>query len=127
MSSLDQRLIAGNVPKLRKAGQVVATLDLGATKIACLIVRTTDPSQGGFELLGYGQQSSRGLKNGTVIDVESLERSIRLAVADAERMAGQQVSSVRLAISGPSMKTQRVKANIEMDGREITQKDVMKL
>ena len=127
MSSLDQRLIAGNVPKVRKAGQVVATLDLGATKIACLIVRTTDPSQGGFELLGYGQQSSRGLKNGTVIDVEGLERSIRLAVADAERMAGQQVSSVRLAISGPSMKTQRVKANIEMDGREITQKDVMKL
>ena len=71
MSSLDQRLIAGNVPKIRKAGQVVATLDLGATKIACLIVRTTDPSQGGFELLGYGQQSSRGLKNGTVIDVFS--------------------------------------------------------
>ena len=64
MSSLDQRLIAGNVPKIRKAGQVVATLDLGVTKIACLIVRTTDPSQGGFELLGYGQQSSRGLKNG---------------------------------------------------------------
>ena len=127
MSSLDQRLIAGNIPKIRKSGQIVATLDLGATKVACLIVRTTDASQGGFQLLGHGQQSSRGLKNGTVIDVEGLERSIRLAVADAERMAGQQVNSVRIAVSGPSVKTQRVKASIAMDGREITQKDVVKL
>ena len=127
MSSLDQRVLAGAVTKTRKVGQIICSLDLGATKIACLIARTTEPSAGGFELLGHGQQSSRGLKNGTVIDMDGLERSIRLAVEDAERMAGLQVSSVRLSVSGGSMKTHRVKIAIPMDGREITQKDVVKL
>lgn len=127
MSGLDQRLLAGNSPKLRKVGQTLATLDLGATKIACLIAKATAPGMGSFELLGHGQQSSKGLKNGTVIDMDGLERSIRLAVEDAERMADHQINSVRLSISGPSLCTHRVTCELNMDGREVTPKDVLKL
>lgn len=128
MSSLDKRLLAAGGLKGRKAGQIIAALDLGATKIACLIVRTTETTDGGgFELLGHGQQSSRGLKGGSVIDMDGLERSVRLAVEDAERMAGLQINSVRLAVSGPSQASLRVQANLDMAGREVTQKDVQKL
>ena len=127
MSSLDQRLLMAAQGRTRKTGQVVAALDLGATKVACLVARQTSPSEGEFELLGHGQQSSRGLKGGFVIDMEGLERSVRLAVEDAERMAGQQVTGVRLAVSGPYIRTREVRTEIEMGGREIVQKDVMKL
>ena len=126
MSSLDKRLLASASPRWGKSGQIVGVLDLGATKIACLIARSGDPSSG-FELMGHGQQSCRGLKAGKVIDMDGLERSIRLAVEDAERMAGQQISSVRMAINGPSTSTRHVKTSIEMGGREVTQKDVQKL
>ncbi|MAK60520.1 MAG: cell division protein FtsA [Ponticaulis sp.] len=127
MSGLEERLLASSHPRLAKTGQLVAALDLGATGISCLITRVTDPSAGGFELLGYGQQSSRGLKGGVVIDMDGLERSIRLAVEDAERMAGQQVSSVRMAVSGPTMKSFAARAEIEMGGREIGQRDVVRI
>ncbi|MAP96517.1 MAG: cell division protein FtsA [Ponticaulis sp.] len=126
MSGLDERLLASMNSRLRKVGQPIAVLDLGATRIGCLIARTTD-SSGGFELLGYGQQSSRGLKGGVVIDMEGLERSIRLAVEDAERMAGLQIDSVRLSASGPSVKSTRVRSQIDMSGREVTQRDVLRL
>lgn len=127
MSGLDERILASTSPRLQKPGAIVAALDLGATRIACLVVRTTDASSGGFELLGYGQQSTRGLKGGVVIDMEGLERSVRLAVEDAERMAGQQISSVRLSVSGPSIGSAKSRSEIDMGGREVTQKDVSKL
>ena len=127
MSGLDERILASAGARAQKAGSIVAALDLGATRIACLIARTTEPSAGGFELLGFGQQSTRGLKGGVVIDMDGLERSIRLAVEDAERMAGQQVSSVRLSVSGHSVTCGKSKLEIDMGGREVTQKDVAKL
>lgn len=126
MSSHDQKYLA-MARTSRKVGQLVTSLDLGATKIACMIGRTTPPSEGGIELIGHGQQSSRGLKAGVVIDMEGLERSVRLAVEDAERMAGVQATSVRLGLSGPYISTRPVQGQIEMNGREISQKDVQKL
>lgn len=126
MASHDSKYLSGG-RRTRKIGEIVAALDLGATKIACLIGRTIPPSEGGIELIGNGQQSSRGLKSGVVIDMEGLERSIRLAVEDAERMACGQIRSVRLGLSGPYLQTRAVRAEIEMSGREIGRKDVQKL
>jgi len=62
-----------------------------------------------------------------VIDMDGLERSVRLAVEDAERMADQQISSVRLSVNGPHMKSRVARATLDMGGREISQKDVVKL
>lgn len=111
----------------RRIGQMVVALDLGATKIGCMIGRVTPPSEGGFDLIGHGQQSSRGLKGGVVIDMEGLERSIRLAVEDAERMADVQATGVRVGVSGPYISTRSVRGEVEMNGREIGPKDVQKL
>jgi len=44
-------------------GTVIATLDIGSHKNACLIGRIID-DQGGVEVLGVGYQSSKGIKNG---------------------------------------------------------------
>ncbi len=126
MASHDSKFLSGG-RKTRKIGDLVASLDLGATKIACLIGRTIPPSEGGIELIGNGQQSCRGLKAGVVIDMDGLERSIRLAVEDAERMAEDQIKSVRLGLSGPYLTTKTVQTEIDMGGREIGRKDVQKL
>lgn len=126
MSTHDQKnLMAASTNK--KLGQIVTTLDLGCSKIVCLIGRTVAPSEGGVELLGVGEQTSRGLKNGVVIDLDGLERSVRLAVEDAERMANVQASNVRLGVSGPYMTTKRILGKLDLNGREIGQKDVHKL
>lgn len=126
MSGHDQKYLA--VPgRARKIGQLVTALDIGATKISCLISRTTPPSQGGLEVIGHGQQSSRGVKGGVVIDMEGLERAVRLAVEDAERAADVQVTGIRLGLSSASVTTHLVRGEIDMNGREISQKDVHRL
>ncbi len=126
MSDHDQKFIAAG-RRSRKIGQLVTALDLGSTKITCLMARTVPPSQGPFELAGHGLQTSRGLKGGVVIDMDGLERSVRLAVEDAERMSSAQATDVRVSVTGPYLETRRIQGDHVMNGREVSQKDVHKL
>ena len=73
---------------------VVSVLDVGSTKICCLIARLT-PSDAearrcrgrthAIEVLGIGHQRSRGIKSGVVVNLDAAEQAIRLAVDAAER------------------------------------------
>ncbi|HCE21102.1 MAG TPA: cell division protein FtsA, partial [Hyphomonas sp.] len=74
----------------------VAALDIGCSKITCLIGRNDGTGPRNFQILGAGRQQSRGFSGGTITDMQGLERSIRLAVEDAEREAGEQINQVML-------------------------------
>jgi len=105
----------------------VAALDIGCSKITCLIGRNDGSGPRSFRILGAGRQQSRGFTGGTITDMEGLERSIRLAVEDAEREAGEQITSVMLGITGQKLASTLVTAQIEIGAREITQKDVRRI
>ncbi|RAN37447.1 cell division protein FtsA [Hyphomonas pacifica] len=105
----------------------VAALDIGCSKITCLIGRNDGTGPRHFQILGSGRQQSRGFSGGTITDMEGLERSIRLAVEDAEREAGEQINQVMLGITGARVQCNLVTASIEIGGREITAKDVRRL
>lgn len=53
-----------------------------------------------LRVLGVGHQASRGVKSGTIVDVDDAERAIRLAVDAAERMAQHTISQVWVNMSG---------------------------
>ena len=84
----------------------VATLDLGSTKISCVIAEPSEKHLAGqdyrlsLRVIGVGQTASRGIRNGAIANVEDAERAIRIAVDAAERMAKQSVRSVHVNVSG---------------------------
>ena len=121
MASNTQRLKPRHVGK---AGTVGAALDIGCSKIACLIGRVDPGSRAGFAFMGGGRQQSRGFNGGAITDIEALERSIRLAVEDAEREAGERIDRVILGITGPKVDSHLAEAEIELGQREITGRDV---
>ena len=57
--------------KHKPRGTLLAALDIGSHKIACLIGRVID-DEGGIEVLGVGYQASRGVKAGAVIGVSDV-------------------------------------------------------
>lgn len=124
MATPSQRLTSN---QLSRAGTVVAALDIGSSKIACLIGRVDPGSQAGFAFMGGGRQQSRGFNGGTITDIEALERSIRLAVEDAEREAGERIDAVILGVTGPRVSAQLTEAQIELDQKEISLRDVHKV
>lgn len=124
MATTEQRLKPRQVGK---AGTVIASLDIGCSKIACLIGRVDPGSRAGFAFMGGGRQQSRGFNGGSITDIEALERSVRLAVEDAEREAGERIEKVILGITGPKVESQLAEAQIELGQREITGRDVQKV
>lgn len=110
-----------------KAGTVIAALDIGSTKIACLIGRADPMVPEGFAYLGGGRQQTRGFDCGRITDIEALERSIRLAVEDAEREAGERIERVVLGITGAHLDSLHVEVEMSLGSREISGRDIRKL
>lgn len=110
----------------QKSG-TIAALDIGCSKTTCLIARPDIASPRRMQILGAGRQQTRGFNGGAITDMEGLERTIRLAVEDAEREAGEPISEVILGISGPQISACLTEATIEPGGRAVSQKDLRRL
>lgn len=124
MATAEARRISANVGRGRAT---VAALDIGCSKVTCLIGRNDGGGPRRFQILGGGHQVSRGFTSGAITDMDGLERSIRLAVEDAEREAGHQIDAVTLGITGPKVTSTLVTAGMMIGGREISIRDVRRL
>ena len=60
--------------------RIVGVLDIGTSKIACLIA-AVEPS--GMRILGAGLQRAEGVKAGVIIDLDRAEQAARAALDDA--------------------------------------------
>lgn len=119
-------------PVSAKKSVILSALDVGTSKVACLIARL-DPMESSdllrgrthrMRILGIGHQRSRGLKGGVVIDLEEAERAIRLAVDAAERMAGVQVESTIVNITGGRLASRHFTGSVNLHRRTITDYEV---
>ena len=99
-------------------------LDVGTSKIAAIVGEMMD--DGTVEIIGLGEAESRGIRRGAVVNLESAVESIKKAIEDAELMAGVEIDSVHLTISGPHIKGFNSRGVIAVAGknREITRDDV---
>jgi len=110
-----------------RPGEVFAALDIGCSKITCLIARRDVDEPQGYRLLGGGRQQSRGFLAGAITDMEALERAIRLAVEDAERQAGERIEHVVLGITGPKLRSHLISAQIPMNGSMVSARDIKRI
>src|SRR5579864_434686 len=135
MTGLDRNQTPKTRPMPQKRTALVASLDIGTSKIACMIARLTPcpPSEalGGrthtVELIGYSQIQSRGVKAGAVVDLAECEQAVRQAVALAEDMAKVRVESVLLSVSAGRLQAQLVEAAVDIKGGPVTSADVSRV
>ena len=109
--------------RLRRARPgIFGVLDLGSTKVACLIARIDN--DGLPRVLGYGWKRSAGIKGGNVVDLVEAEHAVRDAVATAEEMADHKLSGVicNLSCGQPESRLQNLQWTI--GGRAVTEADL---
>ena len=109
------------------APEIIVGLDIGTTKIACLVGRKTD--HGKIEILGIGKAPSLGVTRGVVSNIEKTVQSIRAAVEEAESKSGIEIKVVNVGIAGQHIKSLQHRGMITRDSieEEISQKDVDEL
>ena len=118
------------IPSRKSA--ILSVLDVGASKIVCLIARLTpmEPSEAlrgrthRCKVLGIGHQRSNGVKGGAVVDLHAAEHAVRLAVDAAERMAGVEVGGVIVNMSGGRLASRRQGADAALSGKTVAERDL---
>jgi len=83
--------------------EIIVGLDIGTTKIACLVGRKTE--HGKIEILGYGKSDSVGVTRGVVSNIEKTVASIRAAVEEAEQNSDVEIKVVNVGIAGQHIKS----------------------
>ncbi|NQY11432.1 MAG: cell division protein FtsA [Flavobacteriales bacterium] len=110
-----------------ETSEIIASLDIGTTKIAIIIGRKNE--HGKIEILGIGKTESIGVTRGVVSNIEKTVNSIKIAVEEAEAMAGESVEVVNVGIAGQHIKSLqhrglRVRDSLDT---EISQDDIDRL
>ncbi len=110
---------------------IIGLLDIGSSKIACLIVALdARAGVGGLEgarVIGIGHQRSRGVKAGVIADLDRAEEVVRACVSQAERMAGVTLDEVVVSVSCGRLKSRCFSANADIEEGVVCDEDVARL
>ena len=101
---------------------LVVALDIGTSKVVVLVGEVT--AEGVIEVIGIGSHSSRGLKRGVVVNIESTVQSIARAVEEAELMAGCQVHAAFTGIAGSHINSLNSHGIVAIRDQEVRQADI---
>lgn len=82
---------------------MAAALDIGTTKITCLVGE--QDSSGRTYVLGHGRAAVSGFKRGIVVDLEKTVQSIRNAIDDAQLVSGTEIDRVTVGIAGEHIRS----------------------
>lgn len=104
---------------------IFAILDVGSSKVVCLIGR--QEAGIGIRILGAGYHASAGLRSGAVVDMSLAEQTIRHAVEKAERAAGVAISSVVVNVSTRSLLSRHIHVDTEFSSAEVANRDLQRV
>ena len=107
-----------------EASEIVVGLDIGTTKIVCIVGRRNE--YGKIEILGMGRSESVGVTRGVVSNIEKTVQSIKTAVTEAENQSGVDIRTVNVGIAGQHIKSLQhrgIKMRNSLE-EEISQKDI---
>lgn len=112
---------------------VIAVLDVGSSKIACLVLRFDGPDsfresdgigsmagQSSFRVIGAATTRSRGVRFGEIDAMHETERAIRTAVQAAQKMAGVRVDHVIACFAGAKPRSYGLAGTVELHDGAVT-------
>ena len=107
-----------------KKEKLITVLDIGASKVSCLIGAPAKDNV--VSVLGYGLCHHHCLSRGVVVDIKGLSEAISKAVYEAEAVSGKKVQSAFFNISGTHIKGMASHGEVLISDRdnEITRHDV---
>jgi cell division protein FtsA len=95
----------------------ILAIDIGSTKICAIIGEIKD---GQMEIAGHGISKSQGIKKGAISNIELSSRSIKDAVDDARRVAGINLTTATISISGAYVKSLKSSGVVNIPNQEIS-------
>ena len=112
---------------INKSKKIFTVIDVGNSKVSCLIGTSVKNNDVQIRALGFGQHASLGMTNGQVTDMKEIANSIARAVEGAETMAGFPINNVRCSLSGGRPITKITRNNLKIENGRVHENDITKL
>jgi cell division protein FtsA len=115
---------------------VVAVLDVGTSKIACLILRFDGPEPdraeevpglagpAQFRVIGAATTRARGMRFGEIETMNETERAIRTVVQSAQKSASHRVDHVIACLSGGDPRSYGLAGEVALRDPVVTEHDI---
>jgi cell division protein FtsA len=111
--------------RLRPRAGPFGVLDIGSTKIVCLIGRVE--SDGSLRVLGFGWHRGKGVRGGGIVDLDEAERAVRAAVGQAEDMADTRLRAVTLNLTCGQPESRLFNVQWPVGGRAVEEADIRRV
>ena len=111
--------------RLTTRNGLIAALDIGSSKVCCLIAKVED--SGRPTVVGIGHQLSRGVKSGAMVDMDEAEMAILTAVHAAEKMSTETIDEMVVNLSGGYPASQTVGVEVAIAGHEVGDTDLRRV
>ena len=102
--------------------KTILAVDVGSTKISAVIAEVRD--DGTLEVTGHGLAKAQGVKKGIITNIELASRSIKKALADARRIAGNNISTATVSISNAYAKSLNSTGIVNIPHKDISLKEI---
>jgi cell division protein FtsA len=113
---------------------IIAVLDIGTSKVACLVLQFVPEdadgdgppglAQGAFRVIGAANTRSRGMAFGEISAMEECERAVRTAIQGAQKMANLRVDHVIVSFSGGRPRSYGCTGSIEVENGAVAERDI---
>ncbi|MDX1957427.1 MAG: cell division protein FtsA [Leptospiraceae bacterium] len=105
----------------------IVALDLGSFLIKVVVGRPERDNA--IEIIGVGTSPCSGIKNGAITNIETTIRSIREAITNVQLMAGINIKSVIVNISGKTIRSSNHKNVVAITNREriVMEEDIQRV
>ena len=104
--------------------RTVLAIDIGSTKICALIAEIDEDNHA--QIIGAGIAKAQGLRKGSITNIELASKSIKSALNDAKRVAGTELRSAIVTISGAYTKSLNSSGIVNIPNKEITLNEIQR-
>ena len=105
--------------------RTVLAIDIGSTKVCALIAEIDDDNVA--QIIGAGIAKAQGLRKGSITNIELASKSIKSALNDAKRVAGTELRSAVVTISGAYTKSLNSSGIVNIPNKEITLNEIQRV
>lgn len=104
---------------------LTAAVDLGASKVACFLMKPDGVSRElrTLKTAGVGYVQSRGVRGGAIVNMEEASQAIAQAVEKAEMVAGLNATGVTVTVSGGQLVSHRLSAQTSLGAKPVGDAD----
>jgi len=102
--------------------KTILAIDIGSITTKAVIAEIDEFSD--IKVLGHGFEKSQGVKKGIITNIDLASKSIRKAVSDARRIAGNNIHSAVVSISSAYTKSLNSIGIVNIPQKDITIKEI---